>query len=155
MKGLKYFERIVIWSLVAMLVIIILCSLIQVAAQLFVTLFTSPKTFFDVDHLFDMLSSVFMVLIGMELFETVKMYIQKKGIYVELIIDVAIIALARKIIIFEYDCSSVNLLYAVGVAMVSLGIVRYICKKTSTHCEACETRRQLEKEKGESHEAHR
>lgn len=145
MKILKYFERAVIWCLVIMLAVVIFFSLLQVAFGLVGTLFFHPETLFDVDDLFSMLSSIFMVLIAMELFETVKMYIQKKGIYVELIIDVAIIALARKIIIFDYSPNNISILYGVAAAMIALGCVRYICKKTSNHCEVCE----LEKERAQ------
>ncbi|MCX5773387.1 MAG: phosphate-starvation-inducible PsiE family protein [Fusobacteria bacterium] len=144
MKSLKYFERIVIWCLVVMLAIVIFFSLLQVAFGLVASLFIHPESLLDVDNLFGMLSSIFMVLIAMELFETVKMYIQKKGIYVELIIDVAIIAMARKLIIFDYSSRNIPILYGVAAAMVALGTVRYICKKTSNHCVDCTERKKQE-----------
>lgn len=120
MKLLKKFETAIILSLVFLLAVVITVTLAQVAWKLI----TEPQQLVALDNLFNVLSSIFMVLIGIELLETVKLYLQDKGLHVELILDVALIALARKIIVLEYSTTDWKTLIGLAAMILALGIAR-------------------------------
>lgn len=123
---LKKFEKTVIWGLVALLVLVIALSLIQVAWNLVTDIISTPKELIALDSLMDILSSLFMVLIGIELLETVKLYLRDKGLHVELILDVALIALARKVIILDYPETDYRTLLGLAGLILALGAARYL-----------------------------
>ncbi|MFA7136156.1 MAG: phosphate-starvation-inducible PsiE family protein [Bacteroidales bacterium] len=57
----------------------------------------------DANGLLDLFSLFLVLLIGLELLETVKAYFKEDIVHVEYIILVAIIALARKVIVWDFD----------------------------------------------------
>jgi len=126
MQAIKQFEKIIIWGLVLLLALVIALTLVQVAINLIDDIISKPKELIALDNLFDILSSIFMVLIGIELLETVKLYLQAKGLHVELILDVALIALARKVIVMDYVATDWRTLLAISVMILALGITRHL-----------------------------
>ncbi len=77
-------------------------------------------------HLF----SLFLILlIGLELLETVKAYLKDDIVHVEFIILVAIIAIARKVIIWDFNKYSTHELLSLAAMIVALGITYFLIKK--------------------------
>jgi uncharacterized membrane protein (DUF373 family) len=126
MNILKKFETAIIWGLVFLLALVIGLTLVQVAWDIIYNIISTPKQLIALDNLFNILSSIFMVLIGIELLETVKLYLQDKGLHVELILDVALIAVARKIIVLDYTTTGYQTLLAIAAIVISLGITRFL-----------------------------
>ena len=52
-------------------------------------------------HLLEYFGYVLLVLIGVELLDTIRAYLQEHVVHVEIVLEVALIAVARKIIILE------------------------------------------------------
>ena len=73
-------------------------------------------------------SLFFNVLISLELFETVRLYLKENIFHVEFILLVALIAIARKIIILEYNLVSPLLLFAIGWLILALAVGYYLVK---------------------------
>jgi len=73
-----------------------------------------------------------LVLIGVELLETVKMYLTQKTVHVEVVFTVAMIAIARKVIIL--DIKEVPSLTLIGISAIivalSAGYSLFTTKKT-------------------------
>ena len=69
-----------------------------------------------------------LVLIGLELLETIRAYISEHVVHAEVVIEVAIIAIARKVIIL--DVKELDPLALIGIAaiIVALGGVYWIIK---------------------------
>ena len=71
-----------------------------------------------------------MILIGLELIETIKIYLVDESIHVEVIILVAIVAIARKIIILDlYKLPPVTLL-GIAAIVLALCIGYFFLKRT-------------------------
>lgn len=126
MKIIKKFETTIIWGLVILLVLVIGLTLVQVSWDIIYNIISTPKQLIALDNLFDILSSIFMVLIGIELLETIKLYLQEKGLHVELILDVALIALARKVIVLDYTATDYRTLLAIAGMIMALGLTRFL-----------------------------
>lgn len=71
------------------------------------------------------------VLIALELIETVEVYFHSHSIHVEIVVLVAIIALARKIIILDLSKYTPMVLFALGFLVLVLGITYYLVKRAS------------------------
>lgn len=62
------------------------------------------------------------ILIALELLENITAYLKKQVVQVELVLITALIAVARKIIIFDIDKKSSSDLMALGIAILCLSI---------------------------------
>lgn len=71
------------------------------------------------------------VLIALELIETVEVYFRSHSIHVEIVVLVAIIALARKMIILDLTKYDALILFALGFLILVLGITYYLVKRAA------------------------
>ena len=78
------------------------------------------------------------VLIALELIETVEVYFRKHSIHVEIVVLVAIIALARKVIILDLTKYSPMVLFALGFLIVGLGATYFLVRRAAPADEAGE-----------------
>jgi uncharacterized membrane protein (DUF373 family) len=99
MKHLEKVERVIVLSLLVMMVAVVLLSTSELGWIIIKDIITPPIFLLDIDELLDIFGMFLLVLIGIELLETVKMYLAKKTVHVEVVFTVAMIAIARKGII--------------------------------------------------------
>ncbi len=78
------------------------------------------------------------VLIALELIETVEVYFRSHSIHVEIVVLVAIIALARKVIILDLTKYTPLTLFALGFLVLVLGVTYYLVKRATTSVDAAE-----------------
>ncbi|MBU2518821.1 MAG: phosphate-starvation-inducible PsiE family protein, partial [Proteobacteria bacterium] len=91
-------EHYTVMALLLMMVLVIVISTVELAIMLFQDLANPPLMLFNINELLDLFGFFFMILIGLELVETIKMYLDESKIHVEVVFLVAMIAVARKVI---------------------------------------------------------
>jgi len=69
------------------------------------------------------------VLIALELIETVEVYFRRHSIHVEIVVLVAIIALARKIIIIDLGKYEPLVLFALAALVLALGATYFLVRR--------------------------
>ena len=74
----------------------------------------------------------FLVLVGIELLETLQMYTKERVVHVEVVLLVALIVAARKIILIDYATTSTDVFFGIAAVVVSIGVTYYLLKKAST-----------------------
>ncbi len=127
--GLKRVENIaakILSIALVMVIFIALLDLSRVLIQEIITLRVSVlgKTLFNLFGLF------LNVLIALELLENIGGYLQKNVIQVELVIVTAMIAIARKIIILDFEKISSEELVALALSMLALSASYWVIRKT-------------------------
>lgn len=123
LRYLRHFERLIAWVLAALLMSVILLATIDLAVHLVKTaVFVEPHFLVAVDQLLDLFGLFLIVVLGLELLETVRAYLRDDLIHVEVVLIVAIIALARKVIILELKDSTPLTLFGVAALVISLGV---------------------------------
>lgn len=100
-KIISMFEKVVIAVLVFLMALVILLSVLELGWIIVENVITPPLFFIDITNLIDIFGFFLLVLIGLELLETIKLYNTDHNIRVEVVILVGIIAVARKIIIID------------------------------------------------------
>ena len=73
-----------------------------------------------------------LILIGLELMETIKSFLETKKIQVEIVIILAIIAVARKIIIIDPMTITNDVLFGIGVVVFALTAGYFFIKKADS-----------------------
>ena len=87
-----------------------------------------PILILEIDELLEIFGMFLLVLIGLELFESIQVYHKDRIIRVEVVIMVALIAVSRKVIILDYKSLSSFTLLQVGVGILCLGLTYVLLK---------------------------
>ena len=129
MKYIEKVERVIVILLLIMMVLVVFLATVDLGWIVIKDLISPPIILLDVNELLDVFGMFLLVLIGVELLETVKMYFDKKTMHVEVVFTVAMIAIARKVIILNIkDVSSLTLI-GIGVIILSLSTGYYLLAK--------------------------
>ncbi len=113
---LKRFEQYIVLMLISMMMIVVLLSTIELGWLIVKDVITPPVVLLEIDELLELFGFFMLVLIGIELLETIRAYYIDHSVHAEIVIKVAIIAIARKIIILDVkDLPSLTL---IGIAAI-------------------------------------
>jgi len=119
-------ERVVVVSLLIMMALVVCLSTVELGWFIIKDVITPPIFLLEIDELLDIFGMFLLVLIGVELLETVKMYLTQKTVHVEVVFMVAMIAIARKVIILDIKELPSLTLIGIGVIVVSLSAGYYL-----------------------------
>jgi uncharacterized membrane protein (DUF373 family) len=124
------FEDLVVKALLFIMVIVVSAATLELGYVLAKDILSPPILILETAELLDVFGMVMLVLIGLELFESIRVYHRDRVIRAEVVIVVAIIAVARKVIILDYKSLSSLTLLEVGVGILCLGLT-YLLLKTN------------------------
>ena len=128
---LKKFEHIIVLSLITMMVIVVVLATVELGWIIIRDIVTPPIILLEIEELLEIFGFFLLVLIGIELLETIKAYLLTNVIHVEIVLEVALIAIARKVIIL--DISQYESLTLVGVAaLISAVALAFLVIKRHT-----------------------
>jgi uncharacterized membrane protein (DUF373 family) len=120
MRWLGRFEIVINVILLSMMALIVTMSLVDLAFIVYDAIVVPPFGRIGVNTLVGLFSDFLLVLIGVELLETVRTYIQDKTIHVEVIVAVGLVAITRKIIVLEP--THLEPLTMIGIAAIILSL---------------------------------
>jgi uncharacterized membrane protein (DUF373 family) len=126
MKYLEKLERVIVLSLLIMMVAVVILATVDLGWLIIKDMITPPVILLDINELLEVFGMFLLVLIGVELLETVKMYLTKKMVHVEVVFTVAMIAIARKVIILDIKEVSSLTLIGIGAIIVALSAGYYL-----------------------------
>ena len=111
-------------ALAAMLVVMLL-STVHLGWLVIEEIMKPPKWLIPVQGLLEIFGYFLLVLIGVELLETLKAYVRKDVIHVRVVLEVALIAMARRVIIEEPNAVPGLTLFGLAALILALGIAFY------------------------------
>jgi uncharacterized membrane protein (DUF373 family) len=100
-RYLKWFERTVVFALIVMMSLVILLSTVELGWIIILDVITPPIILPQISELLEIFGFFLLILIGIELLETLRAYLVEQVVHVEVVLEVALIAIARKVIILE------------------------------------------------------
>ncbi|HKL34610.1 MAG TPA: phosphate-starvation-inducible PsiE family protein [Tangfeifania sp.] len=128
-KITKLIEKGIVHVLIVMMSIILVLATLELGYYLVKNIVSSEYLLLDLDDLMDLFGVFLLVLIGIELLDTIKVYLKENQVHVEVVVLVAIIALARKIVILKIEELDGETIIGIGVLIVALAIAYYLIKK--------------------------
>ena len=129
LKALKYIEHALIWGILVVISVMLVLSFIDIVYEIKENIIKPPILILDASKLMDLFSLVLVLLIGLELLETVKAYLKEDIVHVEFIILVAVIAIARKVIVWDFKKYSNEELVSLAIMILALGVTYFLIKK--------------------------
>jgi len=128
-KAGKYIQRYIIYALIIMMFGLLVLTTIELGYYLIKSIFGPDHFLVNLDQLMDLFGIFMLVLIGIELLDTIKVYLKENVVHVEVVVLVAIIAIARKVVVLKIE--EIDGLTIIGIALiiVSLAVAYYFIKK--------------------------
>jgi uncharacterized membrane protein (DUF373 family) len=126
---LHIFTRGIILALIVMMMLAVFLSTIDLLFILIAEILKAPKYLLGVDNLLEIFGFFMMILIGLELLESIRAYLSDESLHVEVVFLVAMIAIARKVIILELKDLEPLVLIGIASIILALALGYYFVKK--------------------------
>ncbi|TVR77209.1 MAG: hypothetical protein EA409_12135 [Saprospirales bacterium] len=133
-KLVRWVERAIIIALIAVMSLLLLIATVELIYTVFLALMETDKEMLlvDLDNLLNIFGVFLLVLIGIELLDTIKVYFKENVIHVEVVILVALIAIARKVIVLEFEDYTGSEILGISAIIIALAAAYYLIKKTGS-----------------------
>lgn len=125
----KAFEAVLLVGILLALSVTLLLAFVDIAYVIYAKIMAPPAFIVDAQGLIELFSLVLILLIGLELVETVKTYLKENAVHVELVLLVAIIAIARKVVVWDFSQYTHTELYSLAAMVVALGVSHFLVKR--------------------------
>lgn len=130
-RGLNASIRVAVKLLAILMVLVIFWSVIDVIYVIYEKLSVPPFLLLTIEDILVVFGAIMAVLIAIEIFINIRLYLGSHVIPVQLVLGTALMAIARKIIVLDLGQVNAEQILAIGVVTVALGISYWlVAKKT-------------------------
>lgn len=128
---LKMLGKIMIWAILLLLSVILVFAFVDLIYETYLKVVEPPFLVINSKSLIELFSLCLILIIGLELIETVKAFLKEEIVHVELVILVAIIAIARKVIVWDFDKYSNMHLLSLAAMLLALATTYFLIKRSN------------------------
>jgi uncharacterized membrane protein (DUF373 family) len=126
---LERFEEIISRALLLMMAAVVLLTTIELGWILVKDVLTPPVFLLEIGEILELLGLFLLVLIGIELMHSVKIFIKRREIHLEAMLVVALVAVARKVIVLEPKELAPEAVLGLAAMALALTIGYYLVKR--------------------------
>jgi uncharacterized membrane protein (DUF373 family) len=126
---IRFLHRIIrgaVKILAVLMVAVIVWGIGDVIYVLYQRLAQPPYLLLQINDLLATFGAFLAVLIAIEIFINISLYLSTNVIPVRLVIATALMAIARKVIIFDYDAIAPTYVYGTAAVILALGITYWL-----------------------------
>jgi uncharacterized membrane protein (DUF373 family) len=127
---LDTFERIITRVLLVMMAAVVLLATVELAWILGKDVLSPPLFLLEIDELLEVFGQFLLVLIGIELLHSTKVYSERREIHLEAVLIVALIAVARKIVVLDPKDVPEGALLGIAAIAAALTLGYYLVRRT-------------------------
>lgn len=127
-KAFKTFEKGIVLSLLGLMMLAVTAYTIELMIVFVQEMLRPPRFLLNLEKILEFFGLFLMVFIGLELLESIKAYLDKDRVRVEVVMLVALIAIARKVIILDYTTSPPEILYGIAAIIFALGVSYFLVR---------------------------
>jgi uncharacterized membrane protein (DUF373 family) len=128
-RYLEKFEEIISRALLVMMAVVVLLTTIELGWILAKDVLTPPVFLLEIGEILELFGMFLLVLIGIELMHSVKIFIKRREIHLEAMLVVALVAVARKVIVLEPKELAPAAVLGLAALALSLIIGYYLVKR--------------------------
>lgn len=123
------FEEIISRALLVMMAAVVLLTTIELGWILVKDVLTPPVFLLEIGEILELFGMFLLVLIGIELMHSVKIFIKRREIHLEAMLIVALVAVARKVIVLEPKELAPEAVLGLAALALALTIGYYLVKR--------------------------
>ena len=128
---LKKFEHAIVLALIAMMMMVVVISTLELGYIIIKDIISPPIFWLEIDELLEIFGFFLLILIGIELLESIKAYLVEKVVHSEIVLEVALIAIARKVIIIDLKAYEGLTIIGIAALIVSIAIAYFFLKRSA------------------------
>ncbi len=111
------------------MVVVIISGVVDVAWTIYLRFAAEPRFILTMGDILATFGAFMVVLIAIEIFQNIILYLRDDVIHVKIVLATALMAIARKVIILDYDELEPMYILATGVVLLATGITYYVVYK--------------------------
>jgi len=137
LKVLKNIAKIIFITLMITLVLTMLLGTVDLIIQVIMTAI-SPNPYYmliNVEDLYAIFSTILIIIVGYEMFKSMTLILHHDKIPVKSILQIAMIALANKVITLNLKTIHLDIMLGIGVIIAALGIAFFAFNKSNEKLE--------------------
>jgi uncharacterized membrane protein (DUF373 family) len=134
LRGYDYFEQFIVLILLALMMLVVLyatAGFLLTVGRLMIERLGAGEAHITLPLLHEVFAGFLLLLIGLELMKTIAMYLDEHVIHVEVVLSVALIAIARHAIDVDYKTVPALSMIGTGSIIIALAVGYYCFKKAS------------------------
>jgi len=112
-----------------LMILVIVFGVVDVGWTLYQRLLSPPGFILTIGDILATFGAFMVVLIAIEIFQNIILYLRDDVIHVKIVLSTALMAIARKVIILDYDELEPLYIFATGAVLVATGITYYFVHK--------------------------
>ncbi len=112
--------------LAALMVLVIFWCIADVVLVLYEKLSSPPVLLLSLNDIFVVFAAFLAVLIAIEIFANIALYLRDDVIHVKLVVATALMAIARKVIVLDLSTLEPEYLYGIGFVVIALGVTYWL-----------------------------
>uniref|UniRef100_A0A7C4MLG3 Phosphate-starvation-inducible E-like protein n=1 Tax=Desulfatirhabdium butyrativorans TaxID=340467 RepID=A0A7C4MLG3_9BACT len=121
--------RLGIRLLAILMTLVIFWGIADVVWVIYQHMIEPPYWILRIDDILDTFGAFLAVLIAIEIFLNIVLYLKDDVIHVKLVVATALMAIARKVIVFDFNKIGSEHVLATGVVILALGITYWLIVK--------------------------
>jgi len=118
--------RFAIRILAVLMTAVIFWAVADVLLVLYEKLSEPPVFLLDMTDIFQVFAAFLAVLIAIEIFANITLYLRDDVIHVKLVVATALMAIARKVIVLDLSILEPAYLYAIAAIVIALGVTYWL-----------------------------
>lgn len=115
--------------LALLMTMLIIFSIFDVLYVIYEKMLHEPKLLLTIDDILETFGAFLVVLIAIEIFINITLYIRSDVIPVKLVVATALMAISRKVIVFDFKSLPYQYVAASSVVVLALGITYWLVQK--------------------------
>ncbi|AOS97632.1 Phosphate-starvation-inducible E [Microbulbifer aggregans] len=115
--------------LAILMALVILWSVADVVYVIYSRLTEEPVWLLDHNDLFDVFGAFMLVLIAIEIFINIRLYLGSNVIPIQLVLATALMAIARKVIVLDLTDTEALHIFAIATTVLALGLAYWLVAK--------------------------
>jgi len=119
-------QAVIVRVLMLLLLVVVALSTVHLGVLIAEEIWKPPRFLIVVPALLELFGYFLLVLIGVELLETLRSYAHESTSRLRVVLEVALIAAARKVITLEPNTTSGVTLFGIAALILALGIAFYL-----------------------------
>lgn len=122
LKKLQFIIRFSVRVLAVIMTLVILWGVIDVGWVIYKRLIAPPIFLLTISDILATFGAFIAVMIAIEIFENITVYLREDVIHVEIVMATALMAIARKVIVLDYDEMSAEYVFATAAVTLAMSL---------------------------------
>lgn len=128
-RGLGLAKKAIVIAIMIMMLIAVIVIVVALAGTILELVADETPYIWEKEDFLKFFSFLLLAIIGLELLDTIYVIIKESKIHVETVLLVAVTAVARELIVYDYEKAQGATLIGIATVMIGIAAAYYLVKK--------------------------